>query len=458
METDGRICDLVGRQRAFFDANRTKDLSFRIRQLKRLRSAIVSWEERITEALYRDLHKCETDSYASEIGFCLKELSHAIKNLGGWAKPVGAKGSPLFPLGGGFFTYEPYGLSLIIGPWNYPFGLVVSPLVAAIAAGNCAIVKPSEVSAHTSAVLGEMIGEHFGEEYVAVVRGDAGVARRLLKERFDYIFYTGGGAVGKKVMHAAADNLTPLTLELGGKNPCIVDKECDLEKTASRIAWGKFLNAGQTCVAPDYLLVDSKVREDLIKKLKERIQGFYGTDPSRSEEYCRIINRRHFDRLAGYLKESRILFGGEADAEGLYIAPALIEAPEDAKVMQEEIFGPLLPVAEYADIDEALRYVNSRPKPLAVYVFSDNKRLQEKIIENTSSGGVCINDTIIHIASPNLPFGGVGESGFGRYRGRHGFEAFSYKRSVFRNTTLFDVPRYPPYGRHMPGIVKRVLR
>jgi len=440
------ISGLVLSQRRFFSTNVTKDVEFRIEQLKKLKAAILAFEDEIKAALHSDLHKCELEAYSSEIGFCLNEISQTIQNLKKWAKPEKAWGMML-PLSEGTIISEPFGVALIIAPWNYPFGLAISPLIGAIAAGNCAVVKPSEVSSSTSKVIAKLVAKTFDEKYIAVVEGDSKVASKILEEKFDYIFFTGGEFVGKIVMQAAAKNLTPLTLELGGKSPCIVSSDCDLEKTASRIVWGKFFNAGQTCIAPDYLLVQKEVKEKLIEKMKEKIIKFYGENEKNSKDYGRIINKRHFERLSSYLKEGRIIFGGKTDANELFISPTLIEQMlPKANVMQDEIFGPILPIIEYSKLEEAIEFVTNRPKPLALYLFSSSREIQNKILNETSSGGVCINDTIIHISSESLPFGGVGSSGFGKYHGKASFDTFSNKKSVLKNTTLFDLPRYPPYG------------
>jgi acyl-CoA reductase-like NAD-dependent aldehyde dehydrogenase len=399
---------------------------------------------------------------------CLSEISYSIKHLKSWAKPLKVKGTIFFPLSKNHVLYEPYGVVLIIAPWNYPFQLAIHPLVGAIAAGNCAVLKPSEVSSSTAQVVQDMIEEHFEERYISVFQGGAEVVQELLQQKFDYILYTGGGVVGKIVMRAAAEHLTPVTLELGGKNPCIVDNDIDLGKAARRITWGKFLNSGQTCVAPDYLLVRKEVKEKLVGKIEEQLTEFYGDDIKDSKDYARIINEKHFSRLSEYLKEGDIILGGDTDPEALYIEPTLIEAgwassPDnlstDGRIMQEEIFGPILPVIEYSEISEAIAFVNDRPKPLAVYIFSNNKKTQRRVIRETTSGGVCINDTVIHVFPTELPFGGVGDSGFGRYHGKATFESFSNKRSIMKQTTLFDLKtRYPAPTETRLKIIRKFLK
>jgi len=454
------IHEILEKQRVFFGTHRAKDVDFRIEQLKGLKTAILAYEGKISEALYNDLHKSEAEAYSTEIGLCLREISYNTKHLKSWAKPLKVRSPIFFPLSRSFVLYEPYGIVFIIAPWNYPFQLIITPLIGAIAAGNCAVLKPSELSPSTAQVIQDMIDEYFQEDYVCVVQGDADVAQKLLEQEFDYILYTGSGFVGKIVMRAAAEHLTPLTLELGGKNPCIVDNDIDLEKTARRITWGKLVNTGQTCVAPDYLLVHKGVKENLVGRIRENVLEFYGDNIKGSSDYGRVINEKHFNRLSEYLEEGDIIFGGDNDPSELYIAPTLIEnMPVDAKVMQEEIFGPILPVIEYSDITEAIAFVNKRPKPLALYIFSNNRNIQRKVLKETSSGGACINDVVIHVTSLNLPFGGVGKSGFGRYHGKASFELFSNKRSVMKQTGLFDLKtRFPPSTEAGFKMVKRLLK
>jgi acyl-CoA reductase-like NAD-dependent aldehyde dehydrogenase len=347
---------------------------------------------------------------------------------------------------------------LIISPWNYPFGLALSPLVGAIAAGNCAVIKPSELSPATSAVIADLLNRHFPPELIQVVEGDAAVSQALLRERFDHIFFTGGTRIGQIVMKAAAKHLTPVTLELGGKTPCIVDRDIDLTETAKRIAWGKFLNAGQTCVAPDYLLVQETIQQPLLQALQQAIEDFYGTNPAASPDYGRIINQRQFERLVGLLNSGDIHYGGAFDPDSRYLAPTLMTnlSPE-APVMAEEIFGPILPILTYSSLEEAITLVNERPKPLALYLFSKNPQKQAQVLETTSSGGVCINDTIMHLGVTDLPFGGVGPSGMGRYHGKASFDTFSHFKSVLKRPFWLESGlRYPPYSEKLTW-VKRLL-
>ena len=365
----------------------------------------------------------------------------------------------MFPLATSFIQKEPLGKVLIISPWNYPFGLTISPLIGAISAGNCITIKPSEISNHTSQIIQEMLEKHFNKEYIQVIQGGAEETQELLKENFDYIFFTGGEFVGKIVMKAAAKNLTPLTLELGGKSPCIVDKNCDINKTASRIVYGKFLNAGQTCIAPDYLLVHEEIKDELVEKLKQKINEFFGNEIEKSKYFGRIINTKHFDRLKNYLNDVKIIFGGKTNGKKHFISPTLVENCKDSKIMQEEIFGPILPIIKYSHENEVIDFINKMAKPLALYIFSNSKEFQDNFLVKTSSGGVCINDTIIYIANPNLPFGGVGNSGFGKYHGKASFDTFSNARSVFKNTTLFEIPkRFPPFDEYTLKIMRKIFK
>jgi acyl-CoA reductase-like NAD-dependent aldehyde dehydrogenase len=449
----------IEKHRIFFTTGKTKSFTFRTQMLNRLREAISGFEGEILKALKEDLNRSKVDGYTTEIHHCLAEISFALKNLKKWMRPQRVGGSKLFPLSKGFVVSEPLGTCLIVSPWNYPFSLAILPLIAAIAAGNCTVIKPSEISKNTEAVIFEMVSKYFDEKYISVICGGPEISQELLKEKFDYIFFTGGETVGKIVMNAAAENITPITLELGGKSPCIVDENCDLQKTARRITWGKFLNAGQTCVAPDYLLVKENVKDELIIGIQKYILEFYGENPQDSGDYGRIINENHFDRLNELLKEGEVIFGGITSRKKLYISPTLIqEIPENAKIMNEEIFGPLLPILEFGRVSEAVDFINRRPKPLALYIFSRNKEFQRRIISETSSGGICINDTIVHLTASNLPFGGVGNSGFGKYHGKAGFDAFSNQKSVLHQTSLFDMPkRFPPTKEKDMKMLRAIL-
>ena len=449
---------LIEEQRKHFATGKTKSLDYRVEQLKKLRQAILERESLIVAALNQDLRKPELDSYITEIRVSIQEIDYALKHLKKWAKPRRVKTSlETFPSVAQIYP-DPLGIVLIISPWNYPFALAISPLIGAIAAGNCAVIKPSESTPTVSQVIAEIIQQTFSTTEIAVVEGDAIISQQLLMEKFDHIFFTGGTKIGQLVMEAAAKNLTPVTLELGGKSPCIVDTEIDLEETAKRIAWGKFLNAGQTCIAPDYLLVEKSIKEALITKLQECIVKFYGTNPQTSPDYCRIVNERQFNRLKALLKDGDILTGGQTDLAEKYIAPTLMtNVSLESELMQEEIFGPILPILDYANLEDAIAFINERPKPLALYLFSNNKSKQERILEATSSGGVCINDTIFQVGVIDLPFGGVGPSGMGAYHGKATFDTFSHYKSVLKKSFRFELNvRYPPYGNNLNWI-KRLL-
>ncbi|MFB2972929.1 aldehyde dehydrogenase [Aerosakkonema sp. BLCC-F183] len=452
-----KFSQLVQQQRKFFSTGKTKDISFRIAQLQILKQAILENKQAIANAVKADLKKPDFEIYLTEL-YGVKEIDYTIKHIKSWAKAKKVA-TPLEQFPSSAIIYpEPLGVVLIISPWNYPFNLMISPLIGAIAAGNCAILKPSEISFHTSKVLADIFQKNFDPAYIALVEGGVETSQQLLKEKFDHIFFTGGTNVGKIVMEAAAKHLTPVTLELGGKSPCIVDADTQIDITARRIAWGKFINAGQTCIAPDYLLVNHNIKKDLLDAIKKCIQEFYGDEPAKSPDYTRIINKKHFSRLATFLKDGQIIVGGETDAENNYIAPTVIDNVSlNAPIMQEEIFGPILPVITYNDISEAISIVNDRPKPLALYFFSKNKDRQERVLRETSSGGVCINDTMMHIGIPELPFGGVGDSGIGAYHGKASFDTFSHQKSVLKNSFLVDMKlRYAPYQGKL-NLLKRIL-
>jgi acyl-CoA reductase-like NAD-dependent aldehyde dehydrogenase len=466
-EQQSALRDLIQDQREFFGSGRTRDITFRITQLRTLRTAIIDSEAAILEACRSDMNKPPLEAYTSERGMVLNEIDHALRNLDSWAKPMRVKTpmlhTRLFGLAHHFLASshvysEPYGIVLIIGPWNCPFQLMLSPLVGAIAAGNCAVLKPSEIAPASSRVIRTLIRDHFDPKFVSVVEGDSATASALLSEKFDYIFFTGGVRVGKLVMEAAARQLTPVTLELGGKNPCIVDHDIHVEHAARRIVWGKFFNAGQTCMTTDYLLVDRAIKKELLAGIEATIREFYGDDPSTSPDYARIVSDRHFARLARLLEEGEVVIGGGSNAATRYIAPTVIDSvlPEH-DLMKEEIFGPILPVLAYDRLDDAIAFVTARPKPLALFFFSRNREKQERILRETSSGGGCINETFVHEISRCLPFGGVGTSGTGKYHGKFSFDTFSNKKSIVKKTFLFDLRlRCPPY-REKLGRLKRFL-
>jgi aldehyde dehydrogenase (NAD+) len=449
--------EIICNQRKFFQTGKTQDVDFRIAQLKILKQGIIEHEQAIIQALKADLNKPELESYLT-ITVVTREIDYALKHLKNWTKPQKAALSIDFLPYSAKIYPEPLGVVLIIGAWNYPFQLNILPLVGAIAAGNCAIIKPSEIAPHTSHLVAEIIAKYFEPRYITVVEGGVETSQKLLAEKFDHIFFTGGTSVGKIVMEAAAKNLTPVTLELGGKSPCIVDTEINLEHTTNRIVWGKFINAGQTCISPDYLLVNKQIKNELLDSLKKSLKEFYGDNPAISPDYARMINQKQFDRLVNFLQNGEIIVGGETDPVERYIAPTLIHnISVTDPIMQEEIFGPILPIIEYSDITEAIALVNSRPKPLALYLFSQNKNLQKRVLQETSSGGVCINDTVIQVGVSSLPFGGVGDSGIGSYHGKASFDTFSHYKSVLRNSFLLDLNwRYAPYKGKL-SLLKRIL-
>jgi aldehyde dehydrogenase (NAD+) len=459
-ETDPQaILNLLELQRRFFASGKTLDIDFRKAQLQRLLEAVQAHEEQLIKAMHADFRKPAFETYTTEIGFVEKELRLVIKNLQRWARPKSVRETLLnFPARSYVYS-QPYGVALIIGPWNYPMQLVLNPLIGAMAAGNCAIVKPSELTPATSAVITELISATFDPAYVAAVEGGVPTTQQLLAQRFDYIFFTGSTQVGRVVMKAAAEHLTPVTLELGGKSPAIVAEDADLSLTARRIAWGKFMNAGQTCVAPDYLLVQEQVKDDLIEQLRIAIEQFYGEDPQHSPDFARIVNDRHFHRLSSYLQEGVVRIGGQLDQQTRYIAPTVLDQVSwSHAVMQEEIFGPILPVLTYTSLDDAITQVNDGEKPLALYFFSGDKEQQEEVLRHAHFGGGCINDTISHLINPNLPFGGVGESGVGSYHGQSSFELFSNQKSVVHRGTWLDLPlRYPPYGDRL-AFIRRLFK
>ncbi len=461
--TDDFVGGLLKEQKNFFATGKTLGLQFRLEQLKKLKNAILSNQEKLEKALYADLGKSRQESYTSEIGFVLAGITHTTKCLKGWMKDKKVK-SPMtvFPAKS-YIEKQPYGSVLIIGPFNYPFQLLIEPLVAAISAGNCAVLSPSELTPNTAEVIRQMIAKTFGSEYVYCAEGGIESNTVLLRSRFDKIFFTGSINVGKIVMRAAAENLVPVTLELGGKSPVIVGSSAKLRTACERIAWGKFMNAGQTCVAPDYVFVHKSIFDDFIKTLEETIVRFYGKDVQSGADYGRIVNARHMKRLCGILEQDKqsVVFGGETDEKARFISPTILcpADKENAACMQEEIFGPLLPVFVYEDIKEPLSYINSHEKPLALYIFSENKAETDYILKNTSSGGVSINDTVSHIINPCLPFGGVGQSGMGNYHGEYGFLNFSHTRSVLKRSTRIELKlAFPPFTQKKYDSVKKFMK
>ena len=446
-------------QKEYFQSGATLPLEFRLAQLRSLYRGIKRFEPQILEALRSDLGKSAEESYMSEIGMCLTEIRHTARHLREWSRPQRVP-TPLmhFP-GSSRIVREPRGVCLIIAPWNYPFLLAVGPMISAIAAGNCVTLKPSEYAPATAAVLEKMLDVCFEGRFCRTVTGGAEVSAAETARPYDMIFFTGSTAVGRKVMAAAAQNLTPVVLELGGKSPCIVDETADLPVAAARIIWGKCLNSGQTCVAPDYVLVARSRKDALIREMQKAICRFYGEDPCENSAYPRIVNERHFDRLAAMLPEDPAV-GGRVDRESLKIEPTLIETTlnDQSPLMPEEIFGPLLPIVPYDNIHEALGYILSRPRPLALYLFSRNRKLQRRVVETIPFGGGCINDTISHITTPYLPFGGTGDSGMGAYHGRCGYETFTHAKSILSKPFRPDLPvRYPPLTGKL-DLLHKILR
>ncbi len=456
---DTNITAILDRQRAFYDSGQTRPVEFRLRQLRTLEQAMRGNERAILAALQADLRKSDVEGFATEVGVALEDLKHIRRRLRGWARPRRVPAHWVQWPGSAWIYPEPYGITLIIGPWNFPFLLIVAPLFGAIAAGNCAVLKPSEVAPNTSHLLARLIADTFDPGHITVIEGDAQTAQALLTHRFDYIFYTGGATVGKLILQAAAQHLTPATLELGGKSPAIIDADVDLKTAAQRIVWGKFTNAGQICITPDYALVDRRVKADFIALARAAIREFFGDDPQRSPDYGRIINDCHFDRLRALLAHGNIVHGGQTDATDRYIAPTLIDTPVlDSPLMQEEIFGPLLPIVMYDSLDDAIQFLNARPKPLALYFFSRSVVNQERVLSKTSSGGVCINDVMLHYANSALPFGGVGASGMGKYHGRYSFDTFTHPKAVLKKPFWLDIrQRYMPYSDTLLQLLRRLV-
>ena len=448
---------LIQKQRDFFNTNTTKSVAFRIDALKKIYKWTQEHEKQILLALKQDLNKSAFEAYATEIGIVLSEISHTLKYIKKWAKPKRVC-TPLTSFKAkSYILSEPFGVALIMSPWNYPFQLAMVPLITAIGAGNCAVVKPSAYSPATSQIIFDMANDLFDEKFVSVILGGREENQGLLDQKFDYIFFTGGVEVGKTVMSAASKNLTPVTLELGGKSPCIIDQTADINLSAKRLIWGKLINCGQTCIAPDYLCVHSSVKEKIIAKIKEYITEFYGENPLQNDSYPKMVNKKHFDRVFG-LMDGKVHVGGTCDEQTLKIAPTLIDATWESKAMQQEIFGPVLPVIEFDDLDEVISKIKSRPKPLALYLFTKDKSVENKVSTSVSFGGGCVNDTIMHIATNNMPFGGVGDSGMGGYHGKFGFDTFSHKKSVVKKSLAIDIKlRYPPYKDNL-GLVKKVQK
>ncbi|MGL5647455.1 MAG: aldehyde dehydrogenase [Clostridium sp.] len=456
-----KLKEVFLKQKEFFKTGKTKDLNFRIDNLRKLKKAIKDNEDEFLIALNKDLGKSKFEGYATEIGITYDEMNLHIKKLKTWAKRERTKSSIVYFPSKNYIYKEPYGVALIIGPFNYPFQLIVAPLIGAISAGNCAVLKPSEGSLNTALLLEKIINNIFDEDYIKVVAPSEGkeAVTELINTPYDYIFFTGSIGVGKIVMEAASKNLTPVTLELGGKSPCIIDKDSKISLAAKRIVWGKFLNAGQTCVAPDYLMVQKDIKDEFLKALVEEIEKQFGTDTKNNEEYPRIIRERDTEKLISYFKDGDIYYGGNYDISDRYIEPTVITNVDlESDLMQNEIFGPILPIIEFNETTDAINFVNSRNKPLALYYFSESNSKIERVLKETTSGGVTINDTVIHVGQTSLPFGGVGSSGMGNYHGKASFDTFSHTRSVVKRGTFMEVNiRFAPFKDKIK-LLRKIMR
>ena len=448
-------------QKEFFESGKTINVDYRIKNLKKLNDIIKKNEDKILNELKKDLGKSNFEGYVTEVGILYDDINFHIKNVKKWSSEEKRKSPIVYYPSKSYIYKEPYGVTLIIGPFNYPFQLVIAPLIGAISAGNTAIIKPSENSRNIALLLEKLINENFPEGYLRVVNplGGKETVSLLLDKPFDYIFFTGSVRVGKLVMQKAAQHLTPVTLELGGKSPCIVDSDAKLKLAAKRIVWGKFLNAGQTCVAPDYLCVHKSVKDELLKLIINEIRVQFGENVRNSEDYPRIVNKSSLERLSGYLNDGKIYYGGNIDEDNLYMEPTLIIKPDlNSPLMSDEIFGPILPILVYEDLDNIIKFINHREKPLALYYFSESKKKIKYVLTSTTSGGVTINDTIIHVANPNLPFGGVGNSGVGKYHGKESFETFTHNKSVMKRGTFIEFNiRFAPYKNKL-NLVKRIMK
>lgn len=448
-------------QKEFFESGKTINVDYRIKNLKKLNDIIKKNEDKILNELKKDLGKSNFEGYVTEVGILYDDINFHIKNVKKWSSEEKRRSPIVYYPSKSYIYKEPYGVTLIIGPFNYPFQLVIAPLIGAISAGNTAIIKPSENSRNIALLLEKLINENFPEGYLRVVNplGGKETVSLLLDKPFDYIFFTGSVRVGKLVMQKAAQHLTPVTLELGGKSPCIVDSDAKLKLAAKRIVWGKFLNAGQTCVAPDYLCVHKSVKDELLKLIINEIRVQFGENVRNSEDYPRIVNKSSLERLSGYLNDGKIYYGGNIDEDNLYMEPTLIIKPDlNSPLMSDEIFGPILPILVYEDLDNVIKFINHREKPLALYYFSESKKKIKYVLTSTTSGGVTINDTIIHVANPNLPFGGVGNSGVGKYHGKESFETFTHNKSVMKRGTFIEFNiRFAPYKNKL-NLVKRIMK
>lgn len=450
------VPNIVEQQRCFFLSQKTKPISFRIAMLKRLKTTVQKYEKEILKSLYSDLHKSEFEAFSTEIGIFYAEINLYIKKIKRWAKPKKV-GTPLmfFP-SKSMILKEPFGVTLIIAPWNYPFQLLMCPLIAAIATGNTAVLKTSSYTPSVAKIMETIIEESFNKEYITIFSGGREENTILLQQRWDFIFFTGSPQLGRTVMQAAASTLTPIVLELGGKSPCIVDEDANLKLAARRIVWGKFLNAGQTCIAPDYLFIHQNIKTELLSLMQQEIVKMFGENPQESPDFPRIVSQKAMNRLEKLMHHGTLIFGGAFDMKHRYISPTIYDnIHQECPIMQEEIFGPLMPVMTFSNICEVIDFLHQSEKPLALYYFTNKRKNAKKILEETSSGGGAINDTIIHVANSKLPFGGVGNSGMGKYHGKFGFETFSNQKSIVWSSSCVDVPlKYPPYKNRLYWVRK----
>lgn len=453
------IHTIVEEQRKFAAAGEAKNIDFRKQQLQKLKTIIKQNEQLLSEALYADIKKSQFETYLTELAMIYHELDQAIKSVQKWAKPKAKRTELVLQPGKSFILPEPYGTTLIIGAWNYPYQLTLSPLISAMAAGNTSIIKPSELPQNTSSALAKIINQNFDPAYLYVAEGDAAVTQELLNFRFDKLFFTGSTSVGKIVAKAAAEHLTPVTLELGGKSPCLVFADADLKISAQRIVWGKFLNAGQTCIAPDYLLVEESIYQPLLEELKNQIDNIIGPNPLESESYVRIINQKHVQRLKKLIDPQKLFTGGQVIETENYIEPTILkDVSFTDEIMKEEIFGPILPVIPFTDLQTVLQEIKQRPRPLSLYMFGKDSTVHTQILHEVSFGGGCINDVIMHICNSHLPFGGVGESGMGSYHGEAGFKTFSHFKSILKRPFWFELPiKYRPYNQLKLKIIRALL-
>ena len=454
-----RYKEVVEKQKEFFKTGKPIDINYRKKALIKLRDTVDKYEEKILYALKLDLGKSEFEGYETELGIVKSELKNTIKNLEKWSKPKKVRASIMNPFSDNRIYNQPYGVCLILSPWNYPFQLALMPLIGSIAAGNTSILKLSEISSFTSGIVREIIEEIFDEEYIAVFSGEADEAINLIESDIDFIFYTGNPKIGASVAESAGRRLIPCVLELGGKSPCIIDRKADLDNAAKKIVWGKFMNAGQTCVAPDYIIADRLVFLELRDKLIHYIKEFYGENPIESDDYPKIINKKNFDRILNLIEGKRLIFGGKYDDDSLKIEPTILEVSSmDEKIMQEEIFGPIIPIIIYKNKSEIFEIIYKNKNPLALYLFTDDSSFEKEIIEKVSFGGGCVNDTIIHCTSEGLPFGGIGMSGLGNYHGKASFDAFSHKKSVVKSKKFADISmKYPPFNEKKLKLIKKVF-